>query len=1109
MVLDPGAGDDGKLEAHSVKLLMPQSETQAPDFAHTNTTMPCIALHVLSETNRITQVADQLGFDYFTSTQAELRPASGGNYTGASPGTNDIRPLGIDVDGALPLPGSNGAQRTVTAPVPRKVAAAVPKDFTRAQLDTAQRPEAGNVITPLVGHKRPREGLPQRENVCKNNIDDLGAYRSRDQGGEEEMAGFNPAGDGGGGQLGFEGFSTGTGRKLQVSEATLKAARRMLENVEAEMDAETHRCDKTPRREGGTPVVYDLNEARTLPPMPPAGGALLGGFSTGTGKKLRVSPSKLLAARRLLDDEPEDARPDATDTPTVREQVLQNKPAPVPVPDRHQGTTGSRLSRFAPPAAHAALQQTRGGKKFNTPRPAPINVRAAPFTRQPEKENVHSLQQIQQTGTPSAKPMHTLSPTSAVKKALQAPTTTDGPTKSHPAISISQLPLDSLDAVNYQLFSGNGVRVGRGELWGRLLSAGAVPSQATEEWVGNHYRWVIWKLARLVFATLMGPRSSEISLKAARILSIDTVEDELKRRYEREFNRGHRPLLKSILQHDEPAHLPMVLLVASIRTQPSGGARPLLELTDGWYWVMAACDDVLAGQIAAGKIGIGTKLRIVGASLTGSGPGEPLLAARSALLQLQANGTHPAPKSSDTGIKTAWKLGRQCSRTTYVPLGAVRPDGGPIPQTMLVICRRYPRLLWTRLPSGVGMFQTPRAHAKIERHLAQDVETAQITATNEVMAAEQHRCRDWLANGKADGMKQVDRWYAEMMTCGDTEDFMASLNPRDRLLLQKYTENRQVDLYAEIQRATKAALAADTPTAPVPSSTEMATFLVGEVVHASAGSASKALLSNRRRPTLALLTVWRPAEDLAHVREGEVYAISGLEPKRRAASTTRPVTLPPPLFPDALLRLDAGPRCHWRRVAGCVVDLPRCLVAHAMPRAVADIADMPAIASAAAEGGQQSAVFDASGLILRSGPRHSDVSDDLYPHFQWVFLIDRSSSMKRNTTRSGSATSVPDDIADGEDWVLAVRLQGAADAVNWVGREDEGCVVSISDLEFVGRDDPSKVWRAAGGKHSSLTKLRGEGLSRGEAAALMAWSKENGPTVEALGQRIDALLAGG
>ena len=43
-------------------------------------------------------------------------------------------------------------------------------------------------------------------------------------------------------------------------------------------------------------------------------------------------------------------------------------------------------------------------------------------------------------------------------------------------------------------------RAGWQELRAALLAAGANPTYASEPWACNHYRWVVWKLARLELA---------------------------------------------------------------------------------------------------------------------------------------------------------------------------------------------------------------------------------------------------------------------------------------------------------------------------------------------------------------------------------------------------------------------------------------------------------------------------------------------------------------------------------------------------------------------------------------------------------------------------------
>lgn len=56
-----------------------------------------------------------------------------------------------------------------------------------------------------------------------------------------------------------------------------------------------------------------------------------------------------------------------------------------------------------------------------------------------------------------------------------------------------------------------------------LLALGASHDHATEAWVRNHYRWVVWKLARLEL--LRQPAGMR-----GRLLTRDVVMDELQAR---------------------------------------------------------------------------------------------------------------------------------------------------------------------------------------------------------------------------------------------------------------------------------------------------------------------------------------------------------------------------------------------------------------------------------------------------------------------------------------------------------------------------------------------------------------------------------------------------
>ena len=111
-------------------------------------------------------------------------------------------------------------------------------------------------------------------------------------------------------------------------------------------------------------------------------------------------------------------------------------------------------------------------------------------------------------------------------------------------------------------------------------------------------------------------------------------------RYEREFKRGHRPVLRKVLERDEPASRAVVLAIAATRAAPAvppaaggaceaggaagprgaaaaggvhaaagrgdGGAAALqVELTDGWYSVWAAVDGPLTHLVSTGRLHIG------------------------------------------------------------------------------------------------------------------------------------------------------------------------------------------------------------------------------------------------------------------------------------------------------------------------------------------------------------------------------------------------------------------------------------------------------------------------------------------------------------------------
>lgn len=582
-------------------------------------------------------------------------------------------------------------------------------------------------------------------------------------------------------------FQTGSGRVVTVSEDKLAHAKRLLGSVTYDMTPASDIPDNKPappglaasRPAGETLRVQnaDVDGPSSSGHAPEKGDGMvsLPLFSTGLGGAVKVSADKLAAARSMFAgiEEPGGEDPGSpavrqgapvppakattpADTPTLQKELLRSR---LPLGSSAVGGGGSSTpvlrssgpSRFARHAQSGSVARPgRGLGKFSTPRPLPVSRMAgvAGATGGKSSSSDGNRHRLLEGSTACVARLHDLA-TSKLRQALDA---MPAPSESSSAPSgwARSLPLDSMEAAAYQFPGPHGDTVGSGHMLARLLVAGAKHEYATEEWVRNHYRWVVWKLARCEFAA--GPAA------AGRVLTEQIAEDELRRRYEREFTRGHRPLLKAILHQDVPAGGLAVLLVASVRWEKragsTGGTRSvagpsapaLLELTDGWYWVMAQCDARLSQLVEQGKIYQGAKLRICGAQLAGAAPGEPLMVARTAILRLSANGTHLAPSGA--------KLGRQPHRTSYTPLHSIHSMGGAVPQTLVVVLRRYPQLAWSRLPSGVATFQTPRAQAAMERRLHEAMAAAEAAAEAQVREAEVKRCADWLAHGKPGGMTQ-------------------------------------------------------------------------------------------------------------------------------------------------------------------------------------------------------------------------------------------------------------------------------------------------------------------------------------------------------------------
>ncbi|RZF37199.1 hypothetical protein LSTR_LSTR015831 [Laodelphax striatellus] len=133
-----------------------------------------------------------------------------------------------------------------------------------------------------------------------------------------------------------------------------------------------------------------------------------------------------------------------------------------------------------------------------------------------------------------------------------------------------------------------------------LASPGVDPSLISHEWIANHYRLIVWKLASI--------ERSIPHLLAGSYLTLDTVLHQLKYRYDREIDDCQRSCLRKILETDESAARRMVVCVSDIVRKSSGTKE--VKLTDGWYGISASLDEEMMCLIERGRVAVGTKYLI-------------------------------------------------------------------------------------------------------------------------------------------------------------------------------------------------------------------------------------------------------------------------------------------------------------------------------------------------------------------------------------------------------------------------------------------------------------------------------------------------------------------
>nr|XP_018624604.1 protein BREAST CANCER SUSCEPTIBILITY 2 homolog B-like isoform X5 [Nicotiana tomentosiformis] len=597
--------------------------------------------------------------------------------------------------------------------------------------------------------------------------------------------------------------------------------------------------------------------------------------------------------------------------------------------------------------------------------------------------------------------------------------------------------------------------IGVKSFWEMLSQSGASMQYVSKEWVTNHYKWIVWKLSsyeRCYSAKFSG-----------KLLTICNVLEELKYRYEREVNYGHRSAIKRILEGDVPPSSMMVLCVSkvhSICNSPVGpqfslsnttenGACAKIELTDGWYSITAVLDILLSKKLAAGKLFVGQKLRIWGARFCGwTGPVSPLEASGTTSLLLHINGTYRAHWASRLGL----------CKGGAIPLSflSIKDGGGSVPLTLVGISRIYPVLYRERLSNGGFVVRSERMEAKEMQSFNQ-----RRYRVVEGITSESQRVKRDAYIGSDHESEEGARILKILERAAEPELLMAEMSKEQLNAFASYQAkleaSRQYDLQKSLEKALQAAGLAERDVTP---------FMRVRVV----GLTSKSTPS-KCCPQEGLITIWNPTEkQQSELAEGQAFAVTGLTPISSDSST---------------LYLQAkGSTAKWRPLSPMAIEgfEPFFCPRRSVP--LSKLGEVP-----------MTREFDIAAVVVFVGQLYTEAHQSK----QWVFVADGSTSTL--------------DSNDESETLMATSFTSPCietDSFAPINSNLVGSVVSFWNLIKRARDNVNNLWVAEATENSTyylnFDHSHCSHLKEASASA-ERWAKISGSRLERLRGKVLSIIS--
>ncbi|KAM7262420.1 hypothetical protein ACFE04_000103 [Oxalis oulophora] len=498
------------------------------------------------------------------------------------------------------------------------------------------------------------------------------------------------------------------------------------------------------------------------------------------------------------------------------------------------------------------------------------------------------------------------------------------------------------DNANSYTFCDESGSIGVRDFCQMLLKCGASIQYASKEWVTNHYKWIIWKLAcyERYYPTKCG----------GNFLTVSNVLEELKYRYEREVNHGHRSAIKRILDGDSPPSSAMILCISAIRSNCSStndtsclaenGADIVdnvkVELTDGWYGLDASLDMALTKQLTAGKLFVGQKLRVWGASLSGwMAPVSPFEASREVSLLLNINGTYRAHWADRLGF----------CKDVPAPLAfrCIKSNGGPVPWTLVGVTRIYPVLYKDKLCDGGMVVRTER----MENKRLQVYSERRASIIEGIVSDFRRRCDSSFVNH---GGNEGARIYKVLEMSAEPDVLMAEMSQEQLSSFASYKAKLEAARESELEKAIKKAL----EDAGL-NEKNVNPFMRVKVVGLTGKNCTI-----KDSPKEGIITVWQPSEKVKNqLVEGQAYAISGL--------------LPTDISSETLFLQARESTSKWHSLSPESMQQFRPFFKPRKPISLSNLGEVPL-----------SSEFDVATFVVHVGEVHADSNQ----RKQWLFVTD-------------------------------------------------------------------------------------------------------------------------